>query len=160
MKVTVKRDGSTHYHSLGRFLGFGWMAKYNLKGACAYGKVTRKKGVTWNVLHKLYSDLSPDLHCMTQTLDAIIPGVVKKGQCITLELVKMAKALATESHEKLDYFKDGMITGMVCHNAQTADLHFEKDCAFTLIGIPFGEDGINVMGHFVFEFSWGRGNFI
>ena len=50
-----------------------------------------------------------------------------------------------------------MITGMVAESAQTRDIHFEKDCAFTLVGMPFADDDINKDGMFVFEFMWGVG---
>ena len=53
-----------------------------------------------------------------------------------------------------------MMTGMVCYNAQSGEFHFEKDSAFTFIGIPFGTDDINSMCLFVFEFGWGEGKFI
>ena len=49
---------------------------------------------------------------------------------------------------------------MVCNNAQTGEHHFERDCAYTLIGIPFGVEDINTMGKFVFEFVWGKGKMI
>ena len=57
-------------------------------------------------------------------------------------------------------FRQGMITGMLCNNAQTGDLHFEKDCSYTLIGIPHGTGGINSSGSFVFEFNWGTSKFV
>ena len=51
-----------------------------------------------------------------------------------------------------------MMTGMVCYNAQTGEYHFEKDSAYTFVGIPFGTDDINAMCLFVFEFGWGEVN--
>ena len=86
---------------------------------------------------------------MSQTLDSIIPGVVKKGQCITQNLID------SKPFTKPQSFHEGMITGMVCNNAQTGESHYEKDCAFTLIGIPFTTDDMNTSGNFVFEFWWG-----
>ena len=93
---------------------------------------------------------------MTQTLNDIIPGVVKKGQCIINDLVNISQKLGTEPHELLSALHEGMMTGMVCYNAQSGEFHFEKDSAFTFIGIPFGTDDINSMCLFVFEFVWGR----
>ena len=49
---------------------------------------------------------------------------------------------------------------MVCKNAQTGTSHTEKDCGFTLIGVPFCAQYINDLGCFVFEFMWGSGKYI
>ena len=160
MKITVKGDGIVHFKSLGKFFGFGMMAKCNKKGVCSYARVVEKKKAIPKELNMLYQCLCVELQHMAQTLNDIIPGVVKKGQCIINELVNISQNLGTEPHELISALHEGMMTGMVCYNAQTGELHFEKDSAFTFIGIPFGTDDINAMCLFVFEFGWGEGKFI
>lgn len=160
MKQTVIGDGSKHHQSVGKYHGFGWIAKYDKRGDCSYGRVALKKGKSLSDYQMLYDQFAIDIDCMTMTLNQIIPGVVEKGQCIANELIKMSRSTATETYERIKPFHEGMILGMVCHNAQTGQAHVEKDCSFTLIGIPFGENDINAKGMFVFEFGWGRGKFI
>ena len=97
---------------------------------------------------------------MIQTLDDIIPGLVEKGQFVALELAKLTNNVNSKHFEKISSLPKGMITGMVCNDAQTLQAHTEKDCAYTLCGIPFGEENVNKQGIFVFEFSWGPGRII
>ena len=156
MNVTVKGDGKTHFKSVGKYYGFGWMAKSNMKSGCSYAKVKVKKEKKLQ-FKDLYDYLCKEVKCMAQTLDGIIPGVVTKGQCITQHLLNLCNMIGSSNCQKSLSFLDGMITGMVCQNAQTSESHFEKDCAFTLIGMPFADDGINTAGMFVFEFMWGVG---
>ena len=162
MNLTVKGDGTLHHHTTGKFYGFGWIAKYNslVGGICSYGKVALKKGKTEKDVKNLYDQFTVDINCMTNTLNDIIPGVVEKGQCIAHELVKMSNSIGTHPYEKIKYFSEGMILGMVCNDAQTREVHFEKDCSYTLVGIPFAADDINTNGMFVFELIWGEGKCI
>ena len=160
MKKTVKGDGSAHHNTVGNFFGFGWMAKYGLRGDFSYARVAMKKGKTLCDLKRLFTQFYIDLNCMTNMLNDIIPGVVEKGQCIANELKVLSQFFGKKSSERIKSFSKGMILGMVCHNAQTGKFHVEKDCSFTLVGIPFGADGINGNGMFVFEFVWGIDKFI
>ena len=42
MKITVKGDGIVHFKSLGKFFGFGMMAKCNKKGVNIFAASRRK----------------------------------------------------------------------------------------------------------------------
>lgn len=43
LNLTMKGDGSAHFKSLGKYFGFGYMAKSNLSGICSYGRIKVKK---------------------------------------------------------------------------------------------------------------------
>ena len=160
MNVTVRGDGSKHHQSVGNFFGLGWMAKYEKNGNASYAKVAGKKGADKKLLKKLVEQLEQTFLSMTNTLNNIIPGVVAMGQCIPQALVDISARIGKEDHEKMVSFLEGMVTAFVCKNAQTKQVHFEKDCSFTLIGSPFATDRINTMGEFVFEFEWKQDEFI
>ena len=80
MNITVKGDGIVHFRSLGKYFGFGMMEKCNKKAVCSYARVVEKKQAKPKELNMLYQYLCVELDCMAQTLNDIIPGVVKKGQ--------------------------------------------------------------------------------
>ena len=92
--------------------GFGMMEKFNKKGVCSYARVVEKKKAIPKELNMLYQCLCVELQYMAQTLNDIIPGVVKKGQCIINDLVNISQKLGTEPHELLSALHEGMMTGM------------------------------------------------
>ena len=100
-------------------------------------------------------------HSGVSYLNKIIPGVVSKGQYISKILIAISKLLVnTTESEKITTFCEGMITGMLCNDAQTGLFHYEKDCSYTIICIPYGHDFINSSGNFVFQFKWREGKYI
>ena len=121
MNSTVKGDGRKHYKSVGRYYGFGWISKYSCINGCSYGRVSRKKKTTQTELSELEKCFNNEFSFMAKTLNDIIPGIVNKGQYISREIVKLS-----QDFHAIRPFRQGMITGMLCNNSQTGDLHLRR----------------------------------
>ena len=153
MKVTLQGRGKIHNKSHGTYRGFGWSAKYSRNGNASYGRLATKKGVDGRNVSKLHNKVIDEIMYTCDNLNNIIPGVVKKGQSVATALLNHSQEVAP-FHQRLTSIHEGLLTGFVCENAYTIDLHVEDDCTYTLIGFPFGRDEINENTDTVFQFAW------
>ena len=85
----------------------------------------------------------------------IIDNIVQGGQCVTHALVDHSLEIGNSS-ERIPCFTSGMVCAYVCTNAQTNDFHIEKDCSYTMIGVPIAFPEINCSGKFQFQFQWNK----
>ena len=152
MRKTVQGDGTKHHGSLGKYHGFGYIPKYGMYGQSSYGKVAQKHGVSARTFNKLQVEISHDIKCMSVVLDKILPGIIDRGQVVTQALADISTE-TEDNRSHLHSFLRGMMTGFACCNARTKFLHIEKDCAYTMIAVPLGKDGINSTDNFRFEFN-------
>ena len=94
-----------------------------------------------------------DLQYLSTELNNVIPQIINGGKCITKVLINISKDIYESGHE-IKSLNDGMVSAFICENAQTKTINYEKDCSFTIIGIPIGIGRFNCDGKFVFVFWW------
>ena len=150
-----------HYDSMGKYFGLGIAAKYEKNSANAsYGQIVSNKRASTDDIVSAKNILTQDLKFVSSQIDDIIPGICSSGNSIVKTIMNMSDDLChsmnNDYHKfiKIDDINEGFVTGFVCKNAQTRCVHREKDCAYTLIAIPFCTTDILNVGHFVFEFVW------
>lgn len=152
---TVKGDGKKHHGSVGTYFGLGTTARYTLNGDTSYGQVAHKSGVDPEVSQHLEEMIMQDIDFMIKELNWIIESIVQGGQCVTQALVDHSLEIGLSS-ERIPCFNSGMVCAYVCKNAQTNDFHIEKDCSYTMIGVPISAQEINCAGKFQFQFQWNK----
>ena len=92
---------------------------------------------------------------MKEKLERILLGVVETGNLLTNFL---ARKCPPPWQDKFALSNDiqpfsGCYSCWSCFDASALELHQDKDCSYTIIGVPHSEYSV---GKYVFEFAWGN----
>ena len=118
----------------------------------SYGKFARKSSADEVEMHNLTHVLKSDLKYACDQINVILPSIIRAGQSITSELVSLSCDICPELCE-IEPLHEGLLSGFICWNAQTNDIHCEYDCSYTIIIVSYTVGNLCIGGGYVFEFE-------